>query len=108
VRDRLYAQAVALADQARLWFDGPGRGWRGTLNGAEQAAVATESLAITARLMALIAWALHPDNEVAAGHPFPMDTQPPLPPNHPLQGTPGGRITEASRALVNDFRTALD
>jgi hypothetical protein len=96
-RERHFQQAMALAEQARHWFDGAGRHWRATLPAAAQVAVATESLLITARLMSVIASHLEP---ARAG---PFDAPPPLPVDHPLHGTKGGEIAEASRALVNAF-----
>jgi hypothetical protein len=92
-RQRQHQQALRLAHQARLWFAGPGLRWRATLPPAAQLAVATESLAVTARLIALIARLQHPDSDTSVDCP-------PLPPGHPLHGSMGGQIAEASRALV--------
>lgn len=99
--DTLYREAVDLADQARGWFDGPGVAWRARLPVAAQAAVATESLAITARLMAAMAWLLAPEHTL--GTPvrgFDFDPGPGLPANTPLAAVPGGAIALASRDLV--------
>lgn len=97
--DALYRDAVRLAEDARSWFDGPGRPWRAALPPAARAAVATQSLAITARLMAVIAWSLDP------AHTDPAAAPPPWPhtgfagiaglpaPSPPLQ------LAEATRRL---------
>lgn len=58
--DALYRDAIRLAEATRGWIDGPGRPWRAALPPAARAAVATQSLAITARLMAIIAWSIDP------------------------------------------------
>jgi hypothetical protein len=96
-RERHFQQAMALAEQARHWFDGAGRQWRATLPAGAQVAVATESLLVTARLMSVIACHLEPARSA------PFEATPPLPVDHPLHGTKGGEIAEASRALVNAF-----
>ncbi len=96
-REQRRQRAVVLADQARLWFEGPGREWRAGLSPAAQVAVATESLATTARLMALVAWC-----DGAGDVAFPQDGCAPLPTEHPLQGTRGGLIADASRALLGE------
>ncbi len=100
--DLLYREAVALADRARGWFDGPGIGWRAGLPAAAQAAVATESLATTARLMAAIAWLLDPaHSRQDVCHPdyaFPSDAQRLPPPV--LAGTPAMALATESRRLV--------
>jgi hypothetical protein len=99
--ETLYRDVVALGDRARSWFDGPGLGWRAQLPVADRAAVATESLAITARLMAVMAWVLDPAHDsgtqvrrlvidAAADGPVPAV----------LQGQTGGDIALASRQLV--------
>lgn len=103
--EALYRDAIDLADGARRWFDGPGLAWRAGLPPAAQAAVATESLAITARLMAIMAWLLDPAHSGpdAAGRvlrPFILAPPPPLPAASPLDGTPGADIARGSRQLV--------
>jgi regulator of CtrA degradation len=100
--DLLYREAVVLADRARGWFDGPGIGWRAGLPAAAQAAVATESLATTARLMAAIAWLLdpahsRPDADQPA-YAFASDTRRLPPPV--LAGTPAMALVTESRRLV--------
>jgi hypothetical protein len=100
--DALYREAIALADQARGWFDGPGIAWRAALPVAARTAVAVESLAITARLMAVIAWLLDPAHSGGvAVQPFhaPRNDRA-LPPASPLIGTPGGDIARQSHDLV--------
>ena len=109
--EALYREAVVLGDRARAWFDGPGAGWRAGLPVDAQAQVATESLAVTSRLMAAMAWLLDPVH-AADGLPLPpfaaesADIAPPA----SLAGTPGGDIIVASRrlcariaALTGDF-----
>jgi hypothetical protein len=99
--ETLYRDVVALGDQARGWFDGPGLGWRAQLTVADRAAVATESLAITARLMAVMAWVLDPAHD--SGRPvrrLVIDPAADGPVPAVLQGQPGGDIALASRQLV--------
>lgn len=101
--DALYRDVVTLGDQARGWFDGPGLVWRRQLPVAEQAAVATESLAITARLMAVMAWLLdpaQPDGVNAPLRPLVIDPAADGPIPLVLAPVPGGRIAMASRQLV--------
>lgn len=101
--DSLYHDVVALGDRARGWFDGPGLAWRQQLPLDQQAAVATESLAITARLMAVMAWLLDPSQGPGINAPLrPLvidgDEEAPLPPV--LHHEPGGEIALAARQLV--------
>jgi regulator of CtrA degradation len=56
--DQIYAEAQRLADAARGYFDGPGVGHRAALDAQGRTVFATESLAITARLIAIISWGL--------------------------------------------------
>lgn len=99
--DTLYREAVDLADQAWVWFDGPGMAWRRGLPVDAQAAVAIESLAITARLMAVMAWLLDPAHLTisAASAPLVLDPDDERGPAV-LAGTIGGVITAASRRLA--------
>lgn len=96
--EALYRDAVALADAARTWFDGPGARWRATLAIADQALVATESLATTARLLAIIAWALDPRQATAIPPFVRRDADTPV--AAPLIGKPGGEIAAAARRLT--------
>ena len=96
--EALYRDAVALADAARTWFDGPGARWRATLAIADQALVATESLATTARLLAIIAWALDPRQAAAIPAFVRRDADTPV--AAPLIGKPGGEIAAAARRLT--------
>ncbi len=99
--ETLYREAVALADQARGWFDGPGAAWRASLDIADQALVATESLATTARLLAIIAWALDPRQVSDPERPPPfvrVDATSPV--ALPLQGQRGGAIAATARHLT--------
>ena len=99
--EALYREAVDLADRARGWFDGPGIAWRAALPIDAQAHAATESLAITARLMAAMSWLLDPSH--AIGHPpRPFAATPDRHPDTPtpLADTPGDDLARASRQLV--------
>ncbi len=96
--EALYREAVTLADAARTWFDGPGVRWRATLDVADQALVATESLATTARLLAIIAWALDPRHATAMPPFVRRDADTPV--AAPLVGKPGGEIAAAARRLT--------
>lgn len=98
--DGAYADAVALADRARSWFDGTGKAWRASLPGDAAAAVAVETLAITARLLAAVSWLLDPAHQAddEPPPPFAFDAGGAMP--AVLAGTEGGRIAGESRALV--------
>ena len=97
----LYRDAVALADQARGWFDGPGVAWRATLDLADQARVATESLATTTRLLAIITWALDPRHMIRSAPLLPFVwSDADVPVVAPLIGRPGGDIASAARRLT--------
>lgn len=99
--DTLYRDVVALGDKARGWFDGPGLAWRAELPVAERTAVATESLATTARLMAVMAWVLDPAHGGAAPvRRLVIDPAADGPLPSVLQGQVGGDIALASRHLV--------
>jgi hypothetical protein len=100
--DALFRDCLAIGDAARGWFDGPGRAWRATLPPDAALIVGTESLAITAGLLAVMNWLLHPDHQgqPARLHPFRHDDPPPLTANHPLTGTPGHAIATATRQLL--------
>jgi regulator of CtrA degradation len=100
--EALYRESVELADEARGWFDGPGLAWRATLDIADQALVATESLATTARLLAIIAWALDPRHVTDPERPLPFvraDVDSPV--ALPLQGQRGGAIAATARRLTS-------
>lgn len=97
--DMAYADAVVLADQARAWFDGPGKAWRASLSADAAAAVAVETLAVTARMLAAVSWLLHPAHgEGDPPPPFRADAGGRVP--AVMQGNEGGRIAADSRALV--------
>ena len=96
--EALYNEAVVVADRARRWFDGPGATWRATLDIAEQALVATESLATTARVLAIIAWALDP-RQATTVLPFSY-TDSDTPMTTALTGTLGGALAGAARRLT--------
>lgn len=101
--DALYHDVVALGDQARGWFDGPGLAWRKQLPVPEQTAVATESLATTARLMAVMAWLLDPAQADGVNAPLRRlvidpAADGPMPPV--LEAVAGGQISMATRQLL--------
>ena len=102
--EALYGEAVDIADRARGWFDGPGVAWRQALSIADQARVSVESLATTARLMAVMSWLLDPAHAVAGAIPGRLvlsgHVDDDLPGDSPLVGVPGGDIALASRQLV--------
>jgi hypothetical protein len=100
--DALYREAVVLADRARGWFDGPGVAWREALPARARAAAATEGLATTARLVAIIAWALDRRHTVADG-PLPVMAFSPgvnFADTGALGDSPGDGIAAASRRLA--------
>ncbi len=99
--EQLYREAVSLADSARGWFDGPGAEWRGQLPVDDQARVATESLATTSRLMAVMSWLLDPAH-LGAGplKPFVGEAGAGLPTGSPLAGSPGADIVLAAQQLA--------
>ncbi|WP_426165599.1 DUF1465 family protein [Sandarakinorhabdus sp. DWP1-3-1] len=98
--ERLYREAVTVADRARGWFDGPGARWRAGLSPDNQALVATESLAATSRLMASMSWLLDPSHAVEGAPlpPFSGDTGGTVPAL--FTGTPGEAIIIASRHIA--------
>ncbi len=102
VIEDLYSEAVALADRARTWFDGPGGKWRAGLPVDAQALVATESLGVTSRLMAVMSWLLDPAH-AADGAPLRafVAENADVAPLPPLAGTKGGDIVIASRQLAS-------
>ncbi len=98
--ERLYREAVTVADQARGWFDGPGARWRAGLSPDNQALVATESLGATSRLMASMSWLLDPAHAIdgVSPRPFGGDTGGAVP--GLFAGTPGEAIITASRHIA--------
>lgn len=97
-------QAIALADAARIWFNGPGSVFIASLPPHQRLKASTERLAISARLMAAIAWLLHPRQGQRNAPPFNPPEDPPLRPGHPLENTPGGQIAMASRAFIQHLK----
>lgn len=63
--EALYREVIEVADAARGYFDGPGIAARNALTAKEKTAVATESLAVTGRLMAVVSWFLRQQAEAA-------------------------------------------
>jgi hypothetical protein len=94
----LYDEAIRLAEAHRAWLDGPCHALltRQTVKG--KAAISVENLAITARLMAAIAWLSAP--HMPRHHP---GSPPELPADHPLRDMPGGQISTESRRLLADI-----
>jgi hypothetical protein len=97
--DRLYQDVIACGAAARQWFDGAARD--AGLPPEDAAEVATESLAITARLMAVMNWLLDPAHQgpVTSLRPLEHDDRPALAEPHPLAagGKPG---EDAGRGLA--------
>jgi regulator of CtrA degradation len=56
--DSLFVEAMVLADEARAYFDSPGRDDRLKLDPMERVGFSCESLKVTTRLMHVIAWLL--------------------------------------------------
>ncbi|MBB5729547.1 DUF1465 family protein [Sphingomonas prati] len=54
--DTLHTEALLLADEARGYFDGPGRLERDRLSPSERVGFSCESLKVTTRLMHVVAW----------------------------------------------------
>ncbi len=92
----LHRDVLLLGDQARGWFDGAGRARRNSLSPEMQAAVATESLRITARLAAAMVWLL----DVRRGAAPATVCEPAGPIPEALSGTPGGAIAAGSRRIA--------
>ncbi len=63
--ESLYVEAMLLADEARGYFDEPGRADRDRLPPLDRVTFACESLKVTTRLMHVIAWLLHRKAEAA-------------------------------------------
>lgn len=100
--DTLYRDTMACGESVRNWFDGPGVAWRALQPPAAQAQAAMESLAVTARLLAVMTWLLDPAHNGTPTHLKPLLHEDPLPfpDNHPLAATPGGAIARSSRQLL--------
>lgn len=103
----LYRESMRLAEAARCYFDRDGVAVRSRLRPETRAAVAAESLRISARLLEIVSWLLVQqaiasgdgagsarlvDNDVAA---------PPLPADFP---EPARIIAAATRALYGEVR----
>lgn len=56
--DALYTEAMVLTDEARFYFDGMGRGARGSLSPLQRVGFSCESLNLTTRLMYAVSWLL--------------------------------------------------
>ncbi|OSZ70994.1 hypothetical protein CAP39_08715 [Sphingomonas sp. IBVSS1] len=100
--DALFRDVLAVGDAARGWFDGPCLAWRATLAPDAALAVGTESLAVTAGLLAVMNWLLRPEHQGQPQQlqPFRFDDPPPLAADHPLTGTPGHAIATATRQIL--------
>lgn len=100
--DLLYRDTLACGEAARSWFDGPGQAWRSGQPPSAQAAAALESLGVTARLLAVMTWLLHPSHRGTPSRLQPLRHQEALSfsDDHPLAATPGGAIARASRQVL--------
>lgn len=58
LRDRLYAEAMLLADEARAYFDEPGRLESEALDPLTRVRFSCESLKVTTRLLDAVSWLL--------------------------------------------------
>jgi regulator of CtrA degradation len=58
LRDSLYSEAMLLADEARSYFDEPGRADTIALDPLSRVRFSCESLKVTTRLMHVLAWLL--------------------------------------------------
>lgn len=58
LRDALYAEAMLLADEARGYFDEPGRADSAGLNPITRVRFSCEALKVTTRLLHAVAWLL--------------------------------------------------
>lgn len=103
----LYRDTIACGEAARQWFDGPGRDWRTAQPPVAQAQAAMESLAVTARLLAVMNWLLDPANaqraesdELLPLSALSHDDVLAFGDDHPLAATPGGAIARTSRQLL--------
>ena len=74
--DPLYAEAIAVADEARTYFSAEGLEERQTLDPMERVLFSCESLKVTTRLMHVISW-LMVGKAVAAGEMTPQEAAAP-------------------------------
>ncbi|MGK2284795.1 DUF1465 family protein [Pedomonas sp. V897] len=74
--DPLYAEAIAVADEARTYFSAEGLEERQTLDPMERVLFSCESLKVTTRLMHVISWLLV-GKAVAAGEMTPEEAATP-------------------------------
>lgn len=98
----LFRDTLACGEAARGWFDGPGQAWRATQPPLAQAGAATESLAVSVRLLAVMNWLLDPAHVGAPTQLKAILHREVLPfaDDHPLAATPGGAIARASRQVL--------
>lgn len=101
--DALYSEAMALAGEARTYFDEAGRAEREALDPMIRVSFSCESLKVTTRLMHVIAWLLT-QRAVQAGELLPRDA---LDPSRRLGDAP---ITDQSLldVLPARARTLID
>ncbi|WP_416908224.1 MAG: DUF1465 family protein [Polymorphobacter sp.] len=104
--DPLLADAIRIADEARRWMGSEGRALIDALPPPARVQANAEMLATTARLMAIIAWLLHPAQKQGRMPPFNPPHELPLGPGHPLEASAGHDIARASRALAARLQTA--
>lgn len=74
--DPLYAEAIAMADEARTYFSAAGQEERLALDPMERVLFSCESLKVTTRLMHVISWAMV-SKAVAAGEMTPEEAAAP-------------------------------
>jgi len=104
----IYRDTMRLAEAARGYFDRDGVEARTAMTPELRAAIATESVRVTARLLAVVSWVLT-QQEMAAGNAIGRSNildnvidEPPLSGKLP---EPARRIAESTRALYADVRS---
>ena len=103
----LYREAMRLAEAARCYFDRDGVEVREQLNPQSRAAVAAESVRITARLLEVVSWLLVQQAIASgdgAGSVRLVDNHVDAPPLTTDFPEPGRRIAVAVRALYDEVR----
>ena len=101
--DTLYVESMLLADEARGYFDEPGRTDRDGLSPLDRVTFACESLKVTTRLMHVIAWLLQRRAE-AAGEIEPIS---PTSDNARL-GRAAGTAPAVRAAMPQQARTLIE
>lgn len=102
LRDRLYAEAMLLADEARGYFDEPGRLDGAGLDPLTRVRFACESLKVTTRLLHAVSWLLT-RRAVDAGELAPAEARLPsrrLGSAPEEDGEAAAAMPERARALI--------